>query len=232
MSGNATQRYANTTVLSVCGVDAPHVVTSAELDERLAATYRRVGLRPGLLENLAGITERRWWPRDVGFADAAAMAGAKALAEAGVDPARVGLLVDSSVSRAHLEPSAAVAVHHALGPAADVHELRRGQRLPRVPQRHAARRDDDRRGPDRLRAGRRRRGRAGGPREHPGPAGPPRRDPRRRAQPVRDADARARAPRRWCSAAPTSTRRGTGSSAACCARRPSTTSCASATSTA
>ena len=115
MSGNATQRYANATVLSVCGVDAPHVVTSVELDERLAATYRRVGLRPGLLENLAGITERRWWPRDVGFADAAAMAGAKALAEAGVDPARVGLLVDSSVSRAHLEPSAAVAVHHALG---------------------------------------------------------------------------------------------------------------------
>jgi 3-oxoacyl-[acyl-carrier-protein] synthase-3 len=115
MSGNATQRYANTAVLSVCGVDAPHVVTSAEFDERLAATYRRVGLRPGLLANLAGITERRWWPRDVGFADAAAMAGAKALAEAGVDPARVGLLVDTSVSRAHLEPSAAVAVHHALG---------------------------------------------------------------------------------------------------------------------
>jgi acyl-CoA:acyl-CoA alkyltransferase len=115
MSGNATQRYANTAVLSVCGVDAPHVVTSAEFDERLAATYRRVGLRPGLLSHLAGITERRWWPRDVGFADAAAMAGAKALAEAGVDPARVGLLVDTSVSRAHLEPSAAVAVHHALG---------------------------------------------------------------------------------------------------------------------
>jgi 3-oxoacyl-[acyl-carrier-protein] synthase III len=115
MSGNATQRYANTAVLSVCAVDAPHVVTSVEFDERLAATYRRVGLRPGLLSNLAGIVERRWWPRDVGFADAAAMAGAKALAEAGVDPARVGLLVDTSVSRAHLEPSAAVAVHHALG---------------------------------------------------------------------------------------------------------------------
>ena len=115
MSGNATQRYANTAVLSVCEVDAPQVVTSAEFDERLAATYRRVGLRPGLLENLAGIVERRWWPRDVGFADAAAMAGAKALAEAGVDPLQVGLLVDTSVSRAHLEPSAACAVHRALG---------------------------------------------------------------------------------------------------------------------
>jgi acyl-CoA:acyl-CoA alkyltransferase len=115
MSGNATQRYTNTAVLAVCGVDAPRVVTSAEFDERLAATYRRVGLRPGLLANLAGVTERRWWPHDVGFTDAAAMAGAKALAEAGVDPARVGLLLDTSVSRAHLEPSAACAVHHALG---------------------------------------------------------------------------------------------------------------------
>jgi acyl-CoA:acyl-CoA alkyltransferase len=115
MSGNATQRYTNTAVLAVCGVDAPHVVTSAEFDERLAGTYRRVGLRPGLLANLAGVTERRWWPHDVGFTDAAAMAGAKALAEAGVDPAQVGLLLDTSVSRAHLEPSAACAVHHALG---------------------------------------------------------------------------------------------------------------------
>src|ERR687889_2613991 len=85
MSGNATQRYANTAALSVCGVDAPHVMTSDEFDERLAATYRRVGLRPGLLANLAGITERRWWPLDVGFADAAAMAGDKALAAPAVD---------------------------------------------------------------------------------------------------------------------------------------------------
>lgn len=115
MSGNAIFRYSDTTILSVCGVDAPRIVTSAEFDDRLAGTYERVGLRPGLLQGLAGITERRWWPEDVGFSDAAAMAGAKALAEAGVDPARVGLLIDTSVARAHLEPSAAVAVHAALG---------------------------------------------------------------------------------------------------------------------
>ena len=115
MTGNATFRFDNTSVLSVCGVDAPRVVTSAEFDDRLAETYRRVGLRTGLLEGLAGITERRWWPPDVSFSDAAAMAGAKALAEAGVDPGDVGLLIDTSVSRAHLEPSAAVAVHAALG---------------------------------------------------------------------------------------------------------------------
>ena len=58
MSGNAIYRYDNVVILSVCGVDAPHVVTSDEFDRRLAPTYRRVGLRPGLLQGLAGITER------------------------------------------------------------------------------------------------------------------------------------------------------------------------------
>ena len=42
------------------------------------------------------------------------MAGSKALAEAGIEPGAIGLLVDTSVSRAHLEPSAAVDVHHQL----------------------------------------------------------------------------------------------------------------------
>jgi len=86
MSGNASFRPSNTTVLSVCAVDAPIVVTSAAFDERLADTYRRIGTRAGLLERLAGVVERRWWPTDVSFADAAAMAAAKALAEAGITP--------------------------------------------------------------------------------------------------------------------------------------------------
>ncbi len=115
MTGNATFRYADTAILSVTAVDAPIVVTSDEIDEQLAETYERVGLRPGMLESLAGITERRWWPEDVTFADAAAMAGAKAIAEAGIDPTSVGLVVDTSVCRDHLEPSAAVDVHEQLG---------------------------------------------------------------------------------------------------------------------
>ena len=115
MSGNATFRYADTAVLSVTAVDAPIVVTSEEIDNQLLGTYERLGLVPGMLEALAGITERRWWPEDVTFADAAAMAGAKAIAEAGIGPTSVGLLVDTSVCRDHLEPSAAVDVHEQLG---------------------------------------------------------------------------------------------------------------------
>jgi acyl-CoA:acyl-CoA alkyltransferase len=115
MTGNATYRYSDTTVLSVSAADAPIVVTSAALDEQLMPAYERLGMRPGMLEALAGITERRWWPTDVTFADAAAMAGAKAIAEAGIDPASIGLLIDTSVCRDHLEPSAAVDVHEQLG---------------------------------------------------------------------------------------------------------------------
>lgn len=113
--GNVSFTHEDTAVLSVAAIEAPQVVTSAAFDDRLAATYARTGIRSGLLESVAGIRERRWWGPDVTFTDAAAMAGAKALAEAGIDPARVGLLVDTAVSRAALEPSAAVAVHDALG---------------------------------------------------------------------------------------------------------------------
>jgi len=115
MRGNALYRFANASVVSVAAVDAPVVVTSEEIDERLAPAYERLGLRPGMLENVAGVRERRWWPEDVTFEDAAAMAGEQALDLADVPRDRIGMLVNTSVSRAHLEPSASVAVHHRLG---------------------------------------------------------------------------------------------------------------------
>jgi 3-oxoacyl-[acyl-carrier-protein] synthase III len=115
LSGNTTHRFNNTAVLSVSRADAPRIVTSDELDEQLADTYARVGLRPGLLERLAGIRARRWWPDGVTFADGAAMAAEKAISESGVDPASFGLMVNTSVSRKYLEPATAVSVHDAVG---------------------------------------------------------------------------------------------------------------------
>ncbi|MFP4311568.1 MAG: 3-oxoacyl-ACP synthase III [Nitriliruptoraceae bacterium] len=113
--GNTTFRHHATAIVSVAAVDAPIVVSSRQLDEQLAGTYERLGLRPGLLEEVAGVIERRWWPEDVSYADAAALAGEQAIQAAGIDRSRIGLLIDTSVSRAHLEPSAAVDVHRQLG---------------------------------------------------------------------------------------------------------------------
>ncbi len=115
MSGNATYRHTNTAVLSVCAVDAPVVVTSDDFDQQLLPTYERVGLKPGMLARVAGIHERRWWPQGISFTEGAATAGSKALAEAGVHPSQVGLMINTSVSREHLEPSMAVQIHHTMG---------------------------------------------------------------------------------------------------------------------
>ncbi len=115
MTGNATFRHHDVAVLSVTAVDAPVVRTSEEFDAIIGDSYGRNGLRPGMLAALAGIRERRWWAEDQHFVDGAIEAGRLALEQAGVDPSRVGLLVNTSVSRSHLEPSIAVRVHAELG---------------------------------------------------------------------------------------------------------------------
>lgn len=114
MSGNTSFRHQGASILSVETADAPIIVTSKQFDEALSDTFERLGVRPGLLEAVAGIIERRWWPQDVTYADAAARAGEQAIEVAGVDRSQIGLLIDTSVSRAHLEPSAAVDVHRRL----------------------------------------------------------------------------------------------------------------------
>jgi 3-oxoacyl-[acyl-carrier-protein] synthase III len=114
MSGNATFSMTDTAIVSIAHVEAPEVMTSAQFDEALAETYERVGAQAGLLENLAGIRERQWWPEGHLFTDAAAAAGAKAIEASGIRADQIGLLIDTSVCRDRLEPSSAVTVHNAL----------------------------------------------------------------------------------------------------------------------
>ena len=102
-------------IWSVSHVEAPERISSAGIDKQLAETYERCGVRPGLLESVAGITARRWWSAETTFDEAAALAGARALEAAGVAPGEVDLLISTSVSKHHLEPSVACAVHHRLG---------------------------------------------------------------------------------------------------------------------
>jgi 3-oxoacyl-[acyl-carrier-protein] synthase III len=115
MVKNSNFSFEDVALVSLEACEAPIVVTSAEVDERLAPFYERTDGKPGLLEGLAGIRERRQWPEGVEFTDAAAMAGERAIAAAGIDRDRIGLMIDTSVCRTRLEPSSAVTVHDALG---------------------------------------------------------------------------------------------------------------------
>ncbi|WP_066460903.1 3-oxoacyl-ACP synthase III [Sanguibacter suarezii] len=115
VNGNATSAHQNVALLSLATTLADRITTSAEIESRLGATLKRLRLPTGLLQRVAGITERRNWAEGQSFETAAIAAGEKALAEAGIDASEVGLLINTSVTRKHLEPSVAVRMHHGLG---------------------------------------------------------------------------------------------------------------------
>ena len=107
--------FENVSVVSVAHVDAPHRVSSEEIEQQLAPTMQRLGIRPNLLRELSGIEERRMWDQGVMPSVVAAQAGEKALQKAGIDRSKIGILINTSVCRDYLEPSTACIAHSELG---------------------------------------------------------------------------------------------------------------------
>ena len=89
---------------------APVVVTSSELEQRLAPVYERLHLSAGQLESLTGIKERRWWGRDQTLVDGASAAAEKALNQAGLEASDIEILIYTGVCRELFEPATACAV--------------------------------------------------------------------------------------------------------------------------
>jgi len=115
VTGNSTALHRNVAVLSLATSLPGLVTTSEQIDERLSDVLERLRLPTGLLQRVAGISAKRHWAPGQTFDGAAVEAGDKALAEAGVDRGAVDLLINTSVTRTHLEPSVAVRIHHGLG---------------------------------------------------------------------------------------------------------------------
>lgn len=112
---NSDQRYANIAIAGVENVDAPVIITSEEIDAQLADDYHRLGAVPGLLKNLAGIEERRFWEEGTQPSDAAALAAEKVFESTGIDRGDIGIVINTSVCRDYIEPSTASIVHGKLG---------------------------------------------------------------------------------------------------------------------
>ena len=107
--------FQHVAIAGLAHIDAPRRLSSDEINERLRPTLDRLGIKTDVLGDVAGIHARRLWDDNVLASDAATLAGVKALADAGIDPSRVGLLVNTSVSRDFLEPSTASIVSGNLG---------------------------------------------------------------------------------------------------------------------
>jgi 3-oxoacyl-[acyl-carrier-protein] synthase-3 len=91
------------------------IIESSWIEEQIASVYQALNLPIGFLEQMSGVKQRRWWDDGVEFSDAAAMAGEKAIADAGIDKSEIGIVVNTSVCRDWIEPSTACIVHHKLG---------------------------------------------------------------------------------------------------------------------
>ena len=91
-----------------------NIVTSAEIEKRLAPLYDRLKLPQGRLELMSGIQERRFWEKGVFPSEVATVAGEKAIARSGLDSDQIGCLISASVCRDFLEPSTASGIHNNL----------------------------------------------------------------------------------------------------------------------
>lgn len=108
-------QFKNVVIQSLAAVDAPIEITSEEIGERLRPTMERLGIRPGLIEEISGIKTRRFWEDGTQPSDAATFAAEKAIEEAGIDRDKIGVLINTSVCKDFLEPSTACLVHGNLG---------------------------------------------------------------------------------------------------------------------
>jgi len=108
-------RYSRVTLDGLAYELAPNVVTSSELEKRIAPVYTALRFQVGQIEALTGIRERRWWNEGFKLSDGAASAGRKALDKAGVKPSDLGVVIYAGVCKESSEPATACAVAAKLG---------------------------------------------------------------------------------------------------------------------
>ncbi len=103
--------FENVTIEAVEYELGPHPVTSTDLEEQISETLARLNVRPGTLEAISGIRERRFWDLGTKPSEIATTAARKAIELSGIDPSEIGCLISTSVMRDYIEPSVASFVH-------------------------------------------------------------------------------------------------------------------------
>jgi len=108
-------RFKNVYIEGLAYYLPKNIVSSEDLEKRLASVYDRLKLPFGRLEMMTGIKERRFWDKDVSPSQVASKAGELAVLNSGIDRVEIGCLINASVCRDFLEPATASLVHHNLG---------------------------------------------------------------------------------------------------------------------
>ena len=108
-------KYSRVYINSMAYELAPEVVSSKDLESRLAPLYQKLRIPAGQLAALTGIEERRWWPSDHRLSDGAIEAAKKSLSETGINVEDIGAVVYTGVCRDQHEPATACRIAAELG---------------------------------------------------------------------------------------------------------------------
>jgi len=104
-------RFSSVYIDALGHVLPENVVTSAQIEDRLAPAYARLGFHPGRIELMSGIRERRHFAAGTRPSTVATQAAELALAQSSIPRERLGVLVFTSVCRDFMEPATASVVH-------------------------------------------------------------------------------------------------------------------------
>ena len=108
-------RYQNVCIESLGYTLPEEILSSDEIERRLAPLYQRLRLPEGRLELMSGIKERRLWPHGTRPSEMSIQSGRRAMEKTSIDRREIGALLHGSVCRDYLEPATACGVHYELG---------------------------------------------------------------------------------------------------------------------
>jgi 3-oxoacyl-[acyl-carrier-protein] synthase-3 len=108
-------KFKNVVISSFAYHLPEQIMTSEEIEERLAPLYQRLKLPAGRIELMTGIKERRFWPPGTMPSDLSTQAAKNLFEKKIVKPDQIDLIIHASVCRDFLEPSTSSIVHHNLG---------------------------------------------------------------------------------------------------------------------
>lgn len=104
-------RYEHVCIEAVAHTLPPHIVTSEEIENRLAPVYERLSLPAGRLELMTGIRERRFFDPGTLPGTISIETARVAVEKSGIDRKHFGALIHGSVCRDQMEPATAARVH-------------------------------------------------------------------------------------------------------------------------
>lgn len=107
-------KFDNVVISDYAAFWPEQLISSEEIEAKLAPVYRRLNLPHGRLELMTGIKTRGFWELGTRPSSLSAEAGKRLFAKSKISPKDIDLIIHASVCRDFLEPSTASVVHQAL----------------------------------------------------------------------------------------------------------------------